>query len=177
MDALLALLFLWTLTWFFARLASTYDSRIHKGKYIVIRNKTIARLFIEKCIDLGRGRQTLKKDRNKMSLFGLIIYSGILFVILLSVILLIVPKVSCEPFLVDSENEFIYTDTVNARISVCLSLSLFSLAVIHMFLCSIRAGLVIEYKWIRVLLNIFCVLMIAICVIGAFVFLIEAFRW
>lgn len=114
MATLLMIILPWALTWFFARLASTYDSRIHKGKYIVIRNERIARLFIEKCIDFGRGRQTLKKDRNKMSLFGLIIYSGILFVILLSIILLIVPKVPCEPFLVDSEKLFIYADTVNA---------------------------------------------------------------
>lgn len=177
MYTLLMLLLLWVLTLVIARCASTYDSRIHKGKYVVIRNKTIAKYLIEKHIDFGKGRQTLKKDRYKMSVFGLVIYLGVLFLILLSIILLLVPKVPCEPFLVDSEKLFFYADTVNEKIPVCLSMSWFGIAVIHMFLCSIRICSDIEYKWVRVLLNIFCGLMIVACVVGAFVILIDAFKW
>ncbi len=177
MATLMMLLLPLFVTLVFARSASTYDSRIHKGKYVVIRNKTIARLLIEKCIEFGRGRQTLKKDRNKMSLFGLVIYFQILFVILLTVILLIVPKVPCEPFLVDSTRSFLYADTVNIKIPICLAFSVFCFANIHMFLCSISVISNIEYKWIRILLNIFCGIMIVVCAIGAFMLLIEAFKW
>ena len=177
MVTLLMLLLPLFVTLVFAKTVSTYDSRIHKGKYVVIRNKTIARLLISKCTPPVRGKQTLKKDRNKMSLFGLVIYLGTLFVILITVILLIIPKVPCEPFLVDSTRLFLYADTINAKIPICLSLSLFALASVFWFVYWIRLISDTECKWIKIAISIFFGLMIVVCAIGAFMLLIEAFKW
>ena len=67
----------------FARLSTTYDSRNSKGKYIVIKNRTLAKALIEKENFYYKGRHTLQKDRNKMSVIGLAFYLCNVFVVVL----------------------------------------------------------------------------------------------
>jgi hypothetical protein len=55
----------------FARISTCYDSRVSKCKYITVKNNILAKILIEKESFFDKGKYTLKKDRNKMSIVGL----------------------------------------------------------------------------------------------------------
>ena len=102
----------------FARIGTTYDSRNSRGKYITIKNKALAKLLIEKEHFLDKGKCTLQKDRNKMSIIGLIFYLCNLFIIILTLILLLLPQIPCEPFEIDATKIYLFADTINTKIRV-----------------------------------------------------------
>jgi len=142
----------------FARISTCYDSRISKGKYITIKNKTLAKLLIEKQ-NIFNGKYTLKKDRNKMSIIGLIFYLSIIFIILLFLILYAIPQIPCETFELNTTKIYLYVDTLNKKIPVIATLILFFVEFLYFSILIFRFNKEIKQKWIKVLVYTVSMLM------------------
>ena len=82
----------------FARISTCYDSRISKCKYITVKNNTLAKILIEKESFFDKGKYTLKKDRNKMSIVGLSFYLCLIFIVVLTLFFLFTAKNSLRTF-------------------------------------------------------------------------------
>ena len=108
----------------FARICSCYDSRISKGKYVTIKNNTLAKLLIDNEHFFYKGKRTLKKDRNKLSIAGMIFYLCVVFIVVLTFIFLLLPQIPCEPFELDSTKIYLYADTLNEKIPIIFSIIL-----------------------------------------------------
>lgn len=115
----------------FARIISCYDSRTSKGKYVTIKNNTLAKLLINNEHFFYKGKRTMKKDRNKLSIVGLILYLCVVFVVVLSVIFLFLPQIPCEPFELDSTKMYLYADTLNTKIPIIFSIILMCTEIIY----------------------------------------------
>ena len=138
----------------FARICTTYDSRSSRGKYITIKNKTLAKLLIEKEHFLDKGKCTLQKDRNKMSIIGLIFYLCNLFIIILTLILLLLPKIPCEPFEIDATKMYLFADTINTKIPICFTMMLLCSEFFYFAIMMFRYIKNVEQKWIKALIFI-----------------------
>lgn len=167
----------WIFLILFARMSSTYDSRTDKGKYIVIKNDKLARVLIEKHTELGRGRLPLKKDRKKMSIYGLILYVGTLFIILLTLILLVVPDIPCEPFEFDSTRLYLFADTLNAKIPIVLSLLLLCISMFRFVVLCLPSIKCVEYRWLKIFIYVLLSIAFLVCGGGIVGMIIELFRW
>lgn len=115
----------------FARICSCYDSRISKGKYVTIKNNTLAKILIDNEHFFYRGKRTLKKDRNKLSIAGMIFYLCVVFIVVLTFIFLLLPQIPCEPFELDSTKIYLYADTLNEKIPIIFSIILMCVEIIY----------------------------------------------
>lgn len=148
---------------FWARAFSTYDSRENNGRYIVIKNKKVARLIIRK-EEITTKHDTPIKDRNKMSVFGLAFYLSIMVIALISLILACSADIPCDILQVNSENFNFSVDTLNEKIPIVLSLMLICLELLYFLLRHLKTIKEIKEKWGRILLA--TVICIAIAIIG-----------
>ena len=106
----------------FARISACYDSRTSKCKYITVKNNTLAKILIEKESFFDKGKYTLKKDRNKMSIVGLSFYLCVIFIVALTLFFCLLPKIPCEPFEFDATKMYFFADTLNQKIPIILSI-------------------------------------------------------
>ena len=88
---------LFLLSVMFIRGFAGYDSRKQKGKYILIKNQILSTLLLDKMIMLEKSNR-LKKDRNKMSVTGLIYYIAASIVFIISIVFALVPDIPSEPW-------------------------------------------------------------------------------
>ena len=154
----LALLF----TVAFARFSTCYDSRNPKGKYIVIKNDKLAKLLIEKQNFWDR-RYTLNKDRNKMSVVGLIFYLCSAFIIVLTLVLMCVPQIPCEPLEIDAAKMYLYAETLNEKIPVIFTMILLCAEFLYFSILLLRYKKEIKQKWIRLLVLVCSSIICLIC--------------
>ena len=161
----------------FARICTTYDSRSSRGKYITIKNKTLAKLLIEKEHFLDKGKCTLQKDRNKMSIIGLIFYLCNLFIIILTLILLLLPQIPCEPFEFDASKMYLYADTLNQKIPIILSIILLCSEMLYFTVLLFRCKKEIEQKWIKTLVYVSSLLMGLVSLIVILEMIFELLKW
>lgn len=138
-------------TIFFARISTTYDSRNSKGKYITIKRNTLAKVLIEKECFLDR-KYTLQKDRNKMAVIGLIFYLCNLSIIILTLILLILPQIPCEPFEIDATKMYLFADTINSKIPIILTMILLCAEFLYFAIMLFSNIKKVEQKWIKTLI-------------------------
>lgn len=119
-----------------ARILTPYDSRYDNGKYILVKNKKIAKILIEKQLFSDR-RNVQKKDRNKMSIMGFILYIANALLVFVSIILVCSPKIPCTPFeLSDEETVYLYADTLNEKV-----IAIFSIVVLCMSFIAIAVSM------------------------------------
>lgn len=137
-----------------AKICTTYDSRNLRGKYIIIKSNTLAKVLIEKECFLDKGKYTLQKDRNKMSVAGLIFYLCNLFIIILTVIFLFLPKISCAPFEIDVTKMYLYADTINSKIPIVFIMILLCAEFIYFAVLLFQYKKEIEQKLIKVLVSV-----------------------
>ena len=108
------------LTVFFARCISTYDITLIFKKHIIIKNSNVAKILIDQSRVNSRAK-LLKANRNKLTVSGLIFYTAILLFTLTSIILLFfVSPIGSQPYIIDSRFLYLYAETLNQKISVCL---------------------------------------------------------
>lgn len=160
-----------------ARICTTYDSRNSRGKYIAIKNKTLAKLLIEKEDFLGKGKYTLKKDRNKMSMIGLIFYLCNLFVIILALILLLLPQIPCAPFEIDAPKMYLFADTINSKIPIILTIILLCAEFLYFAIMLFRYIKNIEQKWIKTLVFVSSIIMGLACGTVIIEMFFELLKW
>ena len=135
----------------FARISTCYDSRISKCKYITVKNNTLAKILIEKESFFDKGKYTLKKDRNKMSIVGLSFYLCLIFIVVLTLFFCLLPKIPCEPFEFDATKMYLYADTLNQKIPVILSIILLCSEILYFTVSLFQYKKKIEQKWIKTL--------------------------
>ena len=135
----------------FARITTCYDSRISKCKYITVKNNTLAKILIEKESFFDKGKYTLKKDRNKMSIAGLSFNLCVIFIVVLTLFFCLLPKIPCEPFEFDATKMYLYADALNQKIPIILSIILLCSEFVYFAVSLFRYKKEIEQKWIKTL--------------------------
>ena len=106
---------LFLLSVIFIRGFAGYDSRKKKGKYIVIKNETLSRLLLDKMMMLEKSYR-LKKDKNKMSIVGLMYYIAAFIVFIVSIVFALIPDIPCDPWVFRSAKFALLADTLNDKI-------------------------------------------------------------
>ena len=99
----------------FIRGFAGYDSRKKKGKYIVIKSRILSTLLLDEMVMLEKTYR-LKKDRNKMSIVGLIYYLVALVVLIISIVFALIPNIPCEPWTFESAKFVLFADSLNDKI-------------------------------------------------------------
>lgn len=113
-------------TLFFARICTSFDSRVDKGRFIKIKNEKLAKVLIEQ-MSFWERRKVLKQDRNKMSFVGLVFYLSNALIVLITLIFLLIPEISCRPLEIEATDIYIYVDTWNTKVPlVCAGILLCS---------------------------------------------------
>lgn len=108
-----------------ARINSTYDEKLIFKKHLIIKNPILSKLLIDQS-KVNSTAKNIKANRNKLTLVGLIFY--ILIIILLMLIcymLLVIPPIQSSPFEINTRLIYIYTKTLNQKISVIITIVLF----------------------------------------------------
>lgn len=161
----------------FARMSTCYDSRISKCKYITVKNNTLAKILIEKESFFDKGKHTLKKDRNKMSIVGLSFYLCVIFIVALTLFFCLLPKISCEPFEFDATKMYLYADTLNQKIPTILSIILLCSEFVYFAVSLFQYKKEIEQKWIKILVCVGSLLMGLVSSIVILEMLFELLKW
>ena len=136
------------------RLFSGYDSRFQNGKYIIINSPKLRMLLVDEMSFFER-KKRLKKDINKMTISGLFFYIYSLVTLILSVLLyIIVPKIPIEPWKIETDDFFMYVDTLNEKLSaICMWLYFLS-AISYVAVLMVRHTKTVGKQWIRTLIYI-----------------------
>ena len=161
----------------FARMSTCYDSRISKCKYITVKNNTLAKILIEKESFFDKGKYTPQKDRNKMSIVGLIFYLCVIFIVALTLFFCLLPKIPCEPFEFDATKMYLYADTLNQKIPIILSIILLCSEFVYFTVSLFQYKKEIEQKWIRILVCVSTLLMGLVSLIVILEMLFELLKW
>ena len=161
----------------FARISTTYDSRNSRGKYITIKSDALAKVLIEKECFLDKGKYTLQKDRNKMAVIGLIFYLCNLLIVILTFILLLLPKIPCAPFEIDATKMYLFADTINSKIPIILTMMLLCAELLYFAIMLFRYIKNVEQKWIKTLVFVSSIIIGLVCgaVINEMFF--ELLKW
>ena len=152
-----------------------YDSRFRKGKYFTIKNAVLSKILLDNTSFYTRNVRP-KRDRNKMSVPGAYLYSALLAVLVINLVLLLIPDIPCESWVIDTDKFFLFTSTLNDKISAISILLLF----LSIFVC-IFPALAYSVKeaspvWVKILILILLALMLLIDVFISTYLLIELVR-
>lgn len=167
----------WLFTVILARICSTYDSRNSRGKYVILKNKFLAKILIDKEGFWAKGRYTLQKDRNKMSIVGLAFYLCNLFIIVLTIVLMLLPQIPCAPFEIDTTKIYVYTDTVNTKIPVILTMILLCAEIFWLSISLFCYVKKVEQKWIKILIYVVSIFIFIICSVEIIEMVFELSKW
>ena len=152
---------LFLLSVIFIRIFAGYDSRKEKGKYIVIKSRILSTLLLDE-MDMLEKTDRLKKDRNKMSIVGLIYYLVALVVLIISIVFALIPNIPCEPWAFESAKFVLFADSVNDKI-VTVAITLLLAAVFSYLAVSIvKFTKDTKPTWLRIFIWITVCLMILI---------------
>lgn len=152
---------LFLLSVIFIRVFAGYDSRKEKGKYIVIKSRILSTLLLDE-MDMLEKTDRLKKDRNKMSIVGLIYYLVALVVLIISIVFALIPNIPCEPWAFESAKFVLFADSVNDKI-VTVAITLLLAAVFSYLAVSIvKFTKDTKPTWLRIFIWITACLMILI---------------
>ena len=153
------ILFLFTLI--FIRGFTGYDSRKKKGKYIVIKSRILSTLLLDEMVMLEKTYR-LKKDRNKMSILGLIYYLAALIVLLLSIIFVFIPAIPCEPWAFESAKFVLFADSLNDKIVTVAITLLLSAVWDYIAVSIVKMTKDTKPTWLKIFIWITACLMILI---------------
>ena len=161
----------------FARISTTYDSRNSKGKYITIKSNALAKVLIEKECFLDKGKYTLQKDRNKMTVIGLIFYLCNLIIVILTFILLLLPKIPCKPLEIEATKMYLFADTLNSKIPIIFTMILLCAEFLYFAIMLFRCIKDVEQKWIKTLVFVVSIIIGMAC--GAIILemFFELLKW
>lgn len=133
------------------RFFSGYDSRFQNGKYIIINSHKLRMLLVDETSFFERSKR-LKNDINKMTISGLFFYIYSLITMILSVLLnFFVPKTPIEAWKIETDDFFMYVDTLNEKLSA-ICIWLFFLSIIsYVAVLMVRHNKTVKQKWIKIL--------------------------
>lgn len=120
LNPLLMFLILMAINWMLIYSKTQFNPNDTKGKYINIKNRSLAKLLIKQKSDYVKYVKV--KDRWKLNIpcfIGYVIFS---FIIIIAIIMYLIPEMSCEPTrLPFSRFNSIIIDTYNAKIPYILA--------------------------------------------------------
>ena len=134
-------------------------------------------MLIEKEHFLDKGKYTLQKDRNKMSIIGLIFYLCNLFIIILTLILLLLPQIPCVPFEIDATKMHLFADTINSKIPICFTMILLCSEFSYFAIMMFRYIKNVERKWIKCLMFIVSMIISLVCAAVIIEMFFELLKW
>ena len=134
----------------FIRIFAGYDSRFQSEKSIVIKNPTL-RLLLLDSTSFFSGTKRLKKDINKMSIYGLTYYIAAACVLTVNLVLMFVPPIPTEPWVIETSKFIMYTDTLNKKISAIAIFLLLCAVFGWMAVLITRFSKESEKGWIKIL--------------------------
>ena len=112
------------------RIMAGYDSRYQSGKYIQLKNRTLAALLLAKQSPFNKYVSRPNKDRNKMTVGGAILYIALFAVVILAAVLIFIPTIPTEPWEWMSNSKLqVFADTLNEKI--------FAVSVTELFLATL----------------------------------------
>ena len=152
---------LFLLSVIFIRGFAGYDSRKKKGKYIVIKSRILSTLLLDEMVMLEKTYR-LKKDRNKMSIVGLIYYLAALIVLLLSIIFAFIPAIPCEPWAFESAKFVLFADSLNDKIVTVAITLLLSAVWDYIAVSIVKMTKDTKPTWLKIFIWITACLMILI---------------
>lgn len=136
------------------RFFAGYDSRFQNGKYIIINDPKLRMLLVDEMSFFERTKR-LKKDINKMTVSGLFFYIYSLVTLILSVLLhLVVSKTPIEPWEIETDDFFMYVDTLNEKLSAICIWFFFLSIISYVAVLMVRYTKTVKQKWIRILTRI-----------------------
>lgn len=150
---------LFLLSVIFIRIFAGYDSRKEKGKYIVIKSRILSTLLLDE-MDMLEKTDRLKKDRNKMSILGLIYYLAALIILILSIVLALIPNIPCEPWAFESAKFILVADSLNDKIITVAITLLLSAVWDYLAVSIVKFTKDTKPTWLRIFIWITACLMI-----------------
>ena len=147
---MLMVYFLFLLSLAFIRLTAGYDSRVQGGKGFPIKHRVLSRILLDDDSFWERYNRP-RKDRNKISVWGITFYVAAAVVFLINLVFWIVPDIPAEPWVVETEKFLLYADTLNEKVSAGAIMLLFMGIIESMLLSMISYTKRIEEKWLRIL--------------------------
>lgn len=157
----------------FIRILSGYDSRYQKGKYFSVKNTVISKIALDSMSIYSKTKRP-KKDRNKMSVCGVYFYSALATVLIINVVFLIVPDISCEAWVIDTGRFIVFAHTLNNKISAISILLLFLSIFVCVAFAIISYTKEIDPKWIKIFVWFFAIFMILVAAYSIIYLLIES---
>lgn len=148
------------------RFFAGYDSRFQKGKYVVISNPKLRMLLIDETSFFERKKRP-KKDINKMTILGIVLYIYSLLTLVVSVFLyFVVPKTAIEPWEIETDDFYMYVDTLNEKLAAICIWFFFLFLILCVAIHMIYYTKTIAQKWIKILTYIVsCIMIIAVAFI------------
>lgn len=132
-------------------MCSEVKSGVSTERYFTVNNKIVAKIIISRMYPLERVNSR-KKDRNKLSIYGLIGYS-LNFILLISLMVFaIIPTILCIPYDMSTEDYILIINTLNDLIP--FALSVLAILIEFVFACLLW----INYITIAMLLSLICVI-------------------
>lgn len=156
------------------RFVAPYDSRYMNGKYVVIKNPKLRSLLIDKSSFFEKTDRR-KKDINKITILGIVLYIDAVISVVLSVLsYLFVSKSQVEPWVIEHDFLDVRLDTLNECYAAGFIVSFFLLFVGVIGVRMLQYAKTYDSKWIRLMLYVFGLILIAAVVVVMILIIYEA---
>lgn len=163
---------LFVMALFFIRILAGYDSRYQTGKSLTLKSPVFAALLLDRMSFYERSPRP-KKDRNKMSVCGIVFYAAALAVLLVNLVFRILPAIPSPPLTIEASEFFVSVDTLNDKISA-IGVFLLALSVLgYLAVAILRAAKEIKPKWVRLLVWVVAGVMLLTVVLSSVALLVE----
>lgn len=143
------------------RFVAPYDSSYMSGKYIAIKNPKLRSLLIDKSRFFDKTDRR-KKDINKITISGIVLYACAAVSAVLSVLsYLFISKSQVDPWIIERDWFYVRLDTLNECYSAFFIVSFLALYVGIVGVRMFQYAKTYDSKWIRLLLYVFGLILIA----------------
>lgn len=144
-----------------------YDSRFQKRGFVI--KKRFWRFLIWNDGFFEKSKKRPKKDRNKISLAGIIYYIASGITALVKIVLAILPDIPIAPVTIETDEETIRVNTFNQLFSYKLNWWLLCSVFFYIGFCLLRSAKFEEKRWMRILTIIGAVVVMLACVCAVFI--------
>lgn len=86
-----------------------------------------------------------------MYVIGLTFYLCNIFIIALTLVFMLVPRIPCEPFVFDATKMYLYANMLNAKIPIIFTIIFLCVEFLYFAILLFRYRKEIEQKWIKIL--------------------------